>query len=192
MTEYPEQIAELWLQAGARRIIVHAETLVDSAGLVRHLEDGDVVDYLLQLCEAYEATCMLSSNPETPLHSIESFLRRFQEFQVLCVTPGFSGQHFLPLTLGKISFLRSIRSHAWIEVDGGMNTETAVSALSAGASALVSSSFIFSHTNPGIAYRMLCDVRPDISSSTSYAVVKKSHTVQSKRQSGRNRSRSST
>ncbi|MEN9341991.1 MAG: hypothetical protein RIQ54_247 [Candidatus Parcubacteria bacterium] len=190
MTEHPERIAELWLQAGAQRIIVHVETLIDVSGSVRHLEDGDVIDYLLQLCQAYEATCMISSIPETPLVSIEPLLRRFQEFQVLSVTPGFSGQHFLPLTLEKVSFLRSIKPHAWIEVDGGMNTETAVSALSSGVSALVSSSFIFSHSNPAVAYRMLCDIDPSAFSSTSGAVVKKSPAVQSKKRDGRSRSRS--
>ena len=148
MVERPEQYIERWLAAGAKRFIVHVETL-----------ERNSFEWILQECKRHGAEVMLASNPETPVKKLEPYLKRCAAFQVLSVDPGPAGQKFLPLTLEKVKFLRRKMPDATIEVDGGMVPATARRAGSAGADVVVSGSYIFGSGDPTAAYDELVRLR---------------------------------
>ncbi|HVO28956.1 MAG TPA: hypothetical protein VMT81_03170 [Candidatus Paceibacterota bacterium] len=150
MIEHPEKAIEAWIAAGARRFIIHIETVTDEA-LVR----------IFELCDRRNIGVALSSNPETAVGRLEPYLVHFPMFQVLCVHPGLAGQPFLPLALEKVKWLRRECPRAIIEVDGGMDPETARLAKGAGADLIVSSSYLWNGGNggdPKAAYEILKQV----------------------------------
>lgn len=144
MVDQPEGYADNWLAAGARRLIVHLESVN------RHSMHD-----LISTAARYHAKIMISSRPESLSEEFEPFLREFREFQVLAVQPGPAGQEFLPFVLEKVRFLREELPDATIEVDGGMNPETARRAKEVGADTIVSSSYIFNAADPKKAYEEL-------------------------------------
>lgn len=146
MVEKPEEVLEEWLGAGAKRVVVHVETLTPVL-----LHD------MLVACGSYKADVMLSSNPDTPVESLRPFVRAVSYFQVLAVYPGLSGQKFLPYALEKIAFLRAVRPFAKIEVDGGINPETAKLCKDAGADFVAAASYIFWGEKPKEAYSELLE-----------------------------------
>ena len=77
---------------------------------------------------------------------------------MLAVQPGPVGQEFLPFVCEKIKFLREEFPDAIIEVDGGMNPETAGQVKEAGADTIVSASYIFNAVDPKKAYEELCTI----------------------------------
>jgi ribulose-phosphate 3-epimerase len=86
------------------------------------------------------------------------YLKHSRLFQVLAVQPGPSGQPFLSSVLEKIRFLREEHPDATIEVDGGINLETAKLVKEFGADTIVSSSYIFNSPDPKRAYQELSAV----------------------------------
>jgi ribulose-phosphate 3-epimerase len=101
---------------------------------------------------------MLSSKPESMEEDIAPYLKHFHLFQVLAVQPGPAGQVFLPFVCEKIRFLREESPDAIIEIDGGMNPETARLVKDVGADTIVSSSYIFNAVDPKKAYEELCAI----------------------------------
>ena len=85
----------------------------------------------------------IAINPKTPLDKIKKFLDKAGMVLVMTVEPGFSGQKFIEECMEKVKELRSLKPNLDIEVDGGINDETAPIAAKAGANVLVVSSFIF-------------------------------------------------
>lgn len=144
MVEEPEKHARAWLEAGAKRLIVHAETL-----------SQETAEDILAMAKEYDAEVMLSFSPETNPESAVAYLDKFSEFQILAVHPGLPSQSFLPLSLEKIKFLREKYPQAKIEVDGGINAETGRMAKKAGADIFISASYIFGNVNPEEAYKSL-------------------------------------
>lgn len=153
MVERPEEVADDWFTAGARRLVVHAET-IDGAGLSR----------LLRLAGQHNGAIMLATAPGDDFAArITPFIERFGEhlaaFQVLAVHPGASGQRFDGAdAIERVTFLRRAAPHATIEVDGGMNPETARLVKAAGADTVVSSSYLFESDDPRHAYEILTAV----------------------------------
>jgi ribulose-phosphate 3-epimerase len=147
MVDHPELYVDNWLVAGARRLIVHAESLTLQS-----------ISEMLSTAERYHAEVMLSSKPESEVEDILLYLKHFHLFQVLAVQPGPAGQEFLPFTEEKIRFLREEFPDATIEVDGGMNPETVRKVKDAGADTIVSSSYIFNAADPKKAYEELCAI----------------------------------
>ncbi len=147
MVERPEEWIAPWLAAGAKRFIVHAETV-----------DEDALKQIKKQCDASGAEVMLSSNPETPVEDLAPYLDSVSRFQILAVNPGLAGQKFLPLSLEKVKWLKEALPHAILEVDGGITPETAREAKSAGADIIVSASYIFGSKDPGQAYKELKEV----------------------------------
>lgn len=142
IVEEPEQVTEAWLQAGAKRLIVHLEAVENAA-------------FILTKCEEAAASAMLALNPETSAERLHPYLGVWHAFQILAVNPGFSGQKFLPVVLPKIKFLRQEMPRATIEVDGGINLETAIAVKAAGADTVVSNSYIFDSPDPVLAFHEL-------------------------------------
>lgn len=145
MVENPEAVIEAWIQAGVRRVIVHLEAVTD-------------LDLLLDLSRKHNVSLMISSNPETPGEGYNPYFERCAQFQVLSVHPGLAAQKFLPLTLEKVRFLRKQAPDAKIEIDGGMNLETAKLAKEAGADMVASASYIFDSVDPKEAYAKLASL----------------------------------
>jgi ribulose-phosphate 3-epimerase len=131
-------------KAGADLITVHAEA-------------GPHLDRSLQTIKAEGKEAGVSISPATPISAIEHVLERLDLILVMTVNPGFGGQRFITAMLDKLRALtdligdRPIR----IEVDGGINPETARLAVEAGANVLVAGSAIFNRDDYGEAIQAL-------------------------------------
>ena len=91
-------------------------------------------------------------NPSTPVCALEDVIGDADLVLIMSVNPGFGGQKFIENTIGKVKRLRQMisdtGSHALIEVDGGVNAQTAPRLAEAGVDVLVSGSYIFAADNP--------------------------------------------
>lgn len=145
MVENPRPTAERWLAAGARRIVVHLESVATP----------ELFAEISAMAEEAGAEAVLALNPETPARAAVPYAGIAKKFLVLAVHPGLSGQKFLPVVLDKLPILRRIVPESWIEIDGGINAETGRAALDAGADALVSGSDIFGNPDPEGEYERL-------------------------------------
>ncbi|MDQ3291435.1 MAG: ribulose-phosphate 3-epimerase, partial [Bacteroidota bacterium] len=91
-------------------------------------------------------------NPHTPVALLEDIIADLDLVLIMSVNPGFGGQKFIPNTYTKVAALRELieakKAHALIEVDGGVNEETAPSLLQQGANVLVAGSFVFKAVDP--------------------------------------------
>jgi len=155
MAEEPEKLAAEWLKAGAKRIIVHYETLRDPKMHHHSFRPEKVFGEILSAVRAAGAELMLAVNPETPVESIRPLLADVSGFLVLAVHPGLAGQSFLPIVFDKIRLLRRERPDAKITVDGGVNAELARKVREAGADAVTSASYILENGDPASAYQEL-------------------------------------
>lgn len=156
MVEEPEKFIDEWIEAGAKRIIVHLESIagypVPRPVSVRAM---DTLRDIIKKCANKNVSVMIAINPETLLEGIGECLENFSEFLVLAVHPGLSGQKFLPLVLEKVRFLRRNFPQSRIELDGGINLENAQRAKEAGVDIIASGSYIFWSDNPAEAYQKL-------------------------------------
>ena len=134
MVEPPEDFIEQFAKAGADTIIVHQEA-------TPHLHRA------LQQIHSLGKKAGVAINPSTPAILISEVLASVQLVLVMTVNPGFGGQELIPETLGKIRQVRNaIRQrgfHCEVEVDGGINEETARLVVEAGADVLVAGSAVF-------------------------------------------------
>jgi ribulose-phosphate 3-epimerase len=133
MIARPDEYAERFRKAGADSITIHVEAARDPR---------PVLDKIRSL----GALAGLALNPPTPLPAIEASLPFCDIVLVMSVMPGFGGQHFEQVALEKLQSLRD-RSDcdALLEVDGGVNAETAGACAEAGAELLVAGTAVFSH-----------------------------------------------
>jgi ribulose-phosphate 3-epimerase len=95
-------------------------------------------------------------NPHTPLSVLEYILDEIDLVLIMTINPGFGGQTFLLSMLPKLRQLREMlekhgRSDIYIQVDGGINAETAALVQEAGANSLVAGTYIFSQDNRAAA-----------------------------------------
>lgn len=130
MIEHPERYVEDFVKAGAASITVHQEAC-------RHLHR------VIQQIKSQGVKAAVSINPATPLEMIEEVLDDVDMVLIMSVNPGFGGQKFIEGALGKIAELRKLKPNLDIEVDGGINAETAKKCVEAGANILVAGSYIF-------------------------------------------------
>jgi ribulose-phosphate 3-epimerase len=111
------------------------------------VELGDRVDQLLWKIRSLGLKVGLSLNPPTPIRAIEPYLAKIEQILIMTVNPGFGGQPFISEMLPKIqqaaSWRRERGLNYHIEVDGGINLETAVECARAGADAFVSGTALF-------------------------------------------------
>jgi len=141
MVENPDEVISEWLEAGVKRVIVHVEVVRD-------------VKKLKEICDKMGAELMLAAKPDTSVKQLSDH-DYIKNFLILAVDPGISGQTFKEDQLEKIKTLRVKRPDATIEVDGGVNTETASAIKAAGADILVSASYIWKSENPKEVYQSL-------------------------------------
>lgn len=134
MIENPDAFIEDFAKAGADMIAVHQE-------VCRHLHRT------LQLIQQHGMKPAVVINPATPVETLVEVLPMLHHVLVMSVNPGFGGQSFLPLALGKIRRLAELRAEMGlnfrIEVDGGVAHDTVAAVVQAGADMLVSGSAVF-------------------------------------------------
>ncbi len=142
MIENPEKYVAQFIAAGSDGVTVHAEACESNL--------GDV----LRMIRSKGAKCGVSLKPATPLSALEAHLNDIDMVLLMTVNPGFGGQSFMPEVLPKIQALRKIFNKD-IEVDGGINSETAKLVVAAGANVLVAGTAIFGQADVEQAIRGL-------------------------------------
>jgi ribulose-phosphate 3-epimerase len=139
MIESPEKYIEIFAEAGADLITIHAEAC-------ENLEE------LIGLIRKNNCKAGVSIKPKTSVKEIESVLDKVDLVLVMTVEPGFGGQKFMPEVVPKIRELKSLASRRnlplEIEVDGGVNRENCSEVAEAGADVLVAGSAIFGSESP--------------------------------------------
>ncbi len=142
MIDQPERYVEDFVKAGADIVTVHVEA-------TNHLHR------VLQQIKAAGAKCGVVLNPHTPLSTIEHILQDVDMVLLMTVNPGFGGQAFIESVVPKISALSQLRKDRQldfeIEIDGGVNEETAKRCIDAGADVLVAGSAIYNQPDYKVA-----------------------------------------
>jgi ribulose-phosphate 3-epimerase len=120
-------------------------------GCTVHVEVGDTAELLDQM-RGLGLRAGLALNPDTPFAAVEPYLKTVDLVLCMTVFPGFGGQSFIADVMGKVEQVRRAvddRSLAVdVEVDGGIDVDTAPVAAKAGANVLVAGSAIFGHERP--------------------------------------------
>jgi ribulose-phosphate 3-epimerase len=131
-------------KAGADIITVHAESESNLLGTV-------------ELIKGMKVKAGVAISPKTPATVLESVLKLVDMVLVMTVNPGYGGQKFMPECLEKISKIRQLanREELRIQVDGGINLDTARLVLDKGADTLVAGSAIFGSKNKATAISAL-------------------------------------
>lgn len=138
-----EKEARRWLKAGADRVIIHVEA-------IRKVESGKWKGK-----RKYKTGIGIVINPATPVEKLIPYLNKIKLVQLLAVKPGYSGQKFGKKIVEKIKFLKKNFPKVKIEIDGGINPQTAKLVKKAGADSIVSGSYIFNSKNSKISYKNL-------------------------------------
>lgn len=138
MIAEPEKMIEQWLVKPVKRVIVHLEAARD-------------VEFIIKKCHEVGVEIGLAINPDTFWGRLEPWLEKVDMVQTLAVTPGPSGQKMGEETLDKVRHLRTACPGCRIEVDGGVNKETARQAIDAGADMLVAGSYLFNSLDIKVA-----------------------------------------
>lgn len=146
MIENPDQYIEAFAKAGADYITVHVEAS-------RHLHRT------IQLIKSTGVKAGVVLNPATPVESLKHIIEDVDMVLLMSVNPGFGGQKFISSVLTKIRQVKeladSLNPELEIEVDGGVNEETAKLCIEAGANVLVAGSAVFNKEDRGTAIASL-------------------------------------
>ncbi len=127
----------------------HIERFADAGAdlITFHLEATDDVENALKMIKNKKKLSAVSIKPATPAEAVFPYLDLCDMVLVMTVEPGYGGQKLIPETLAKVTLLkREIERRnlsVKIEVDGGINSETAKAAIDAGADILVAGSAVF-------------------------------------------------
>lgn len=139
MIEHPENYIRQTADSGAMLMTVHYEA-------VRHLRRT------VQEIHAAGMKAGVALNPSTPVSVLEDIINDVDLVLLMSVNPGFGGQKFIENTIGKVGRLREMiaqsGSQALIEIDGGVQGETAPRLVEAGSDVLVSGSYVFKSADP--------------------------------------------
>ena len=149
MIEQPERYITAFADAGADVLTLHYEAS-------RHLHRA-----MQQIRDAgMKAGVVL--NPPTPVELLQDLLPYLDLVLLMSVNPGFGGQKFIPQILDKTVRLKKMIEkrglEVLIEVDGGVNAETAAQLFDAGADALVAGSYVFGSEDPQKTIERLLEV----------------------------------
>ncbi len=139
MIVHPEQYIEQTAKLGAMMMNVHYETCT-------HLPRT------IQQIHAAGMKAGVPLNPSTPVSMLEDIIYDVDMVLLMSVNPGFGGQKFIENTIRKVKRLRKMiddaGTHTLIEIDGGVQGETAPRLVKAGADVLVSGSYVFKSADP--------------------------------------------
>ena len=120
--------------------------------LTVHIEACDHLHRTIQAIHAEGMKAGVALNPHTSINLLEDIIQDIDLVCLMSVNPGFGGQKFIENTYTKVEKLKALivekGSNAKIEIDGGVNAETAPKLLAAGADVLVAGSYVFGSENP--------------------------------------------
>lgn len=142
MLQRPMVYLEAFRKAGADLIAVHAECEDDTEELLRAIRRTG-------------AKAGLVLKPGTPAEALFPFAPLLDLAVVMTVEPGFGGQKFMEAPLSKIRQIKERFPHLLVEVDGGVNRETAPLCREAGADVLVAGTAVFRAEDPALAIAQL-------------------------------------
>ncbi len=134
MITNPEKYSKEFIRAGADIVTFHIEACRNPQPLLQEIKKMGVKAGLV-------------INPPTDFSMIEPYCKYADMVLIMSVNPGFAGQKFIDSVLDKVRALRKIYDKD-IEIDGGINNETAKLAVNAGANVLVAGSYIFGSKDP--------------------------------------------
>ncbi|MFM8385613.1 MAG: ribulose-phosphate 3-epimerase [Planctomycetia bacterium] len=142
MITQPSRYVEAFCDAGADQVSVHVEAPDDLALAIARIRGKGKRPGIVM-------------NPDTALERVRPWLEQVDFLLVMSVFPGFGGQKFMPSVLDKV---RALRAEGWqgeVEIDGGINRETAPLAIEAGCDVLVAGSAVFGKADRAAAIRDL-------------------------------------
>lgn len=146
MTVKPDQYIQQVAEAGGTIMTVHTEACTHLHRVVQQIHQAGM-------------RAGVALNPATPISMVEEVIEDIDMVLIMSVNPGFSGQSFIPTATAKVARLRkmidSTTHKPLIEVDGGINAETAPMLVQAGADVLVSGNYIFKSGNPELIIKGL-------------------------------------
>ena len=139
MIEHPERYIRQTAQLGAMMMNVHYEACVHLHRTVQEIHDAGM-------------KAGVTLNPSTPVSMLEDVIGDVDMVLLMSVNPGFGGQKFIENTIDKVKRLRRMIAEkgcqTLIEVDGGVQGETAPRLVAAGVDVLVSGSYVFNSPTP--------------------------------------------
>ena len=139
MINDPGRYVSEFKQAGADILTVHYEAVTHLHRVVWQIKNEDML-------------AGVALNPHTPVALLDDIIQDLDLVLIMSVNPGFGGQKFIKNAVKKVNELRDIiekrNLNTLIEVDGGVDGNTAVELVEAGADVLVSGNYIFKATNP--------------------------------------------
>lgn len=147
----PERYIKQTARLGAMMMNVHAEACTHLHRTVQEIHDAGM-------------KAGVTLNPATPVSVLEDIIGDVDMVLLMSVNPGFGGQKFIENTIKKTRQLRQLitesGSHALIEVDGGVQGETAPRLVEAGVDVLVSGSYVFKNSAPERIIKELKNLGP--------------------------------
>ncbi|EGW47101.1 ribulose-phosphate 3-epimerase [Prevotella sp. C561] len=139
MIVHPENYIQQTAKSGAAIMNVHYEACVHLHRTIQAIHDAGM-------------KAGVTLNPSTPVNVLEDIIGDVDIVQLMSVNPGFGGQNFIESSIKKVQRLRQLiereGSKALIEVDGGVQAETAPRLVEAGVDILVSGSYVFKVADP--------------------------------------------
>lgn len=130
MRRNPEESARGWIDAGVRKIIIHIETV-----------DENTLQSIVSYAKEKNVRVMIALLPNTPISALSEY-KEVSEVQILAVHPGPSGQSFIFEMAEKIKLLKRTFPFVYIEVDGGINRNTAFLVAKAHADAIAVGAYL--------------------------------------------------
>ena len=139
MIVHPENYIQRTAKLGAMMMNVHAEACIHLHRTIQEIHQAGM-------------KAGVTLNPATPVYVLENVIKDVDMVLLMSVNPGFGGQVFIENTIQKVKQLRKLidesGSKALIEIDGGVQGETAPRLVAAGADVLVSGSYVFKSATP--------------------------------------------
>jgi ribulose-phosphate 3-epimerase len=153
MVSYPENFIKPFYDAGAGLITVHYESKSDTLKNIKKIK-------------SLGAQVGLSIKPKTSLTKITKYFKYIDMLLIMTVEPGFGGQKFMTNQIPKIQYARKkineSKRKIWLQVDGGINSQTALQAIEAGADSLVMGNAFFTSPNPTKMIKKLRTVKKHV------------------------------
>lgn len=149
MIDKPERYIQQTAKLGAMMMNVHIEAATHLHRTIQEIHNAGM-------------KAGVTLNPSTPISTLEDIICDADMVLLMSVNPGFGGQKFIENTINKVKRLRKLidesGSKALIQIDGGVQAETAPRLVAAGADVLVSGSYIFKAKDPIATIKSLCEL----------------------------------
>lgn len=149
MIDKPERYIQQTAKLGAMMMNVHIEATTHLHRTIQEIHNAGM-------------KAGVTLNPSTPISTLEDIICDADMVLLMSANPGFGGQKFIENTINKVKRLRKLidesGSKALIQIDGGVQAETAPRLVAAGADVLVSGSYVFKAKDPIATIKSLCEL----------------------------------